>query len=108
MIQSEKVTVISAQVECGMCPYTIAGITTKGWTVYARYRWGLLSVRIDERDPAPFSGAAGVWILAKQIDPKGLDGWMTYEELKQHTTEIISWPDELSPRNNGDGDDFLL
>ena len=104
MNESEKITVTLAQMECGMCPTIISGKTIEGWTIYARYRWGLLSVRIDPRDPAPFCGAAGVWIMAKQIDPEGLDGWMEYDEIKQHTSEMVTWPDELSPRNHDESE----
>jgi hypothetical protein len=99
---NQKIKIITAQVACPMCPTTITGRTADGLTVYARYRWGHLSVRVDPRDPAPHGGAGGVWILERQIDPEGLDGWMEYEELKEYTSEIIEWPEELTPRTFDD------
>jgi len=72
----QKIKVIVAQIECWMCPRTITGRTDDGWTIYARYRWGNLSVRIDPRDPPSDGGASGRWIMDKQIDPEELDGWM--------------------------------
>ena len=86
-----------------MCPTTITGRTGDGMTVYARYRWGHLSVRVDSRDPAPHGGAGGAWIFEKQIDPEGLDGCMSYDELKQHTAEIVEWPAELTAYRFDDG-----
>jgi hypothetical protein len=97
MSQTEKIIVITAIMECCMCPTTFTGRTADGCTVYARYRWGILSVRVDPRDPAPHGGAGGVWILEKQLDPEGLAGAMYFDELKILTAEIIEWPDELTP-----------
>ncbi len=107
MSQSEKITVVSAHMECGMCPTTIIGKTSDGWTVYARYRWGMLSVRLDPRDPVPNCGAEGTWILSKQLDPDSLDGCLYYDELKEHTAEILEWPDELSPKIHDENDTWL-
>jgi hypothetical protein len=101
---SQKIKIITAQVECGMCPTTITGRTADGLTVYARYRWGHLSVRVDSRDPAPHGGAGGMWILERQIDPEGLDGFMSYEELRELTSEIIEWPGDLTPYTFGDNE----
>ncbi len=113
MSQTEKIIIITAIMECCMCPTTFTGRTADGCTIYARYRWGILSVRIDWRDPAPHGGAGGAWILEKQLDPKGLAGAMYFDELKQHTSEIIEWPDELTPRSfdsdkTGETQDDLL
>lgn len=87
-----------------MCPTTIIGKTSDGLTVYVRYRWGMLSVRLDPRDPAPNYGSEGAWVLREQIDPKGLDGCMTFDELKEHTADFIVWPTELSPRTFDEDD----
>lgn len=97
MSQTHKITVATASMECCMCPTIVTGRTADGLTVYARYRWGKLSVRVDSRDPAPDGGAGGVWILERQIDPEGLDGAMDFDELKIHTAESIEWPDEITP-----------
>ena len=92
----KKIIVTTAYMDCCMCPAIITGTTDDGWTIYARYRWGMLSVRIDPRDPPPDGGASGRWIMDKQIDPEELDGWMDYDDLKMHTAEIVEWPDELT------------
>lgn len=49
MTAPRKITVTTAQYECLMCPTIISGKTEEGWTVYARYRWGLLSVRLERK-----------------------------------------------------------
>lgn len=85
----------------------ITGKTDDDWTIYARYRWGQLSVRIDPRDPPPHGGAAGRWILEKEIDPDGLAGWLTYDELKKITAEIVEWPEALSTKIYDDTDLWL-
>lgn len=108
MSQTEKIIVITAIMECCMCPTTFTGRTADGCTIYARYRWGILSVRIDPRDPAPHGGAGGVWILEKQLDEEGLDGWLEFDELREHTAEIIEWPDDLSPRPPDDSEPLTL
>lgn len=87
-----------------MCPTLIAGTTTEGETVYARYRWGRLTVRLDPHHPAPHGGAAGVWIMVKQLDPEGLAGCISYEEIREITDEIIAWPDEITPKIYDDGE----
>lgn len=102
-----KLIVTTATMECLMCPTIIVGITDDGCAVYCRYRWGRLSVRIDPRDPPPHGGAAGRWILDQQIDPNGLDGDMSYEQLQELTADLIEWPAELSPRPIDDEDSWL-
>lgn len=77
-------------------------------TVYARYRWGILSIRIDPRDTPPNGGASGKSIYEKQLDPKGLAGAMYFDELQQHTSEIIEWPAELTPKSYNDETDPWL
>ncbi len=110
MSQTEKIVVIEAYTECFACPTIIIGKTSDGWAVYARYRWGQLSVRVDPSEPAPLDGAMGCWIVEKQLDPEGLDGWLDYETLREITAEIMVWPDELSPRtyDNSEATDLEL
>lgn len=96
MSQTEKITVTNAYMDCFMCPTTIIGRTFDGSTVYARYRWGHLSIRLDHRDPPPHGGASGKWIMEKQLDPTGLGGCLDYAELREITAHIVEWPDELS------------
>ena len=93
--------------EFPMCPAVYVGTTDDGGTVYARYRWGRLVIRLDHRDPPILGGAAGRWILDKQLDPDGLAGCISYEELRELTAELVEWPNELTPRKfDDDGDDL--
>lgn len=85
------IKVTAAHYECVMCPMTIVGKTAGGETIYARYRWGHLSVRIDSRDPPPNGGAEGTWIFSEQIGDE-YAGWISYEDLKTHTQHIVEWP----------------
>jgi hypothetical protein len=96
-----KITVATAHQECCMCPTIITGTTTEGATIYVRYRWGRLVIRLDHQNPPILGGAAGTWILDKQLDPEGIDGCLTYEALREHTAEIIDWPEEISPKTYG-------
>lgn len=105
MTKIKKITVISAQMDCLMCPTIFIGKTTEAWTVYARYRWGQLSVRLDPRDPAPNDGAAGRWILEIQLDPNGLDGCISYDTLREITSELVEWPAELTQKNYDEGEE---
>lgn len=90
-----------------MCPTIISGKTEEGWTVYARYRWGLLNVRLDQRDPPPQGGAAGERLLEKQLDPEKIDGCISYEDLRKITAGIIEWPVEISPGSFDESDTWL-
>lgn len=103
----DKITVITAQIECHMCPTIITGRTPDGWTVYCRYRWGRLSVRIDPRDPPPNGGASGNCIHESRIDATGLTGWMNFDELKAHTINLFEWPAVLTPKTYDDNDTWL-
>lgn len=108
MTTPEKIKIVTATLDFPMCPTVIVGTTADGGTVYARFRWGRLSVRLDHRDPPVLGGAAGRWILDQQLDPTGLDGCMSYDELREQTSDLIEWPDELTPRirDETDGDDL--
>jgi len=101
-----KIIVTTAHMEFLLCPTLFVGITDDGATIYVRYRWGRLSIRIDSRDPAPNGGAEGRQIYAEKLDPTGLDGAMSYEELREITADWIDWPDELS-RKTYDDDDII-
>ena len=88
------IKVISAHCICFACPTTYTGVTDGGFTIYARYRWGRLSVRIDASPEPEFDGAAGGEILAKTIGGE-FHGMLSYAELRQHTDGVVEWPDEL-------------
>ena len=105
MSNSKKIMVTTAYVECPMFPTTIVGRSTGGLTVYARYRSGCLTVRVDPRDPAPFKGAWGLQIHESIIGESD-DGIMTYDELKTLTCNQVEWPDQLNRRLPDEVDEF--
>lgn len=100
MNPQEKIKIVTAHVACCMCPTIVVGTTTEGSTIYCRYRWGHLTVRLDPRDPAPHDGAAGRWIFEKQLDPEGIQGAIDYDELRQITSVLIDWPEKPDPQTN--------
>ena len=85
------IKVINAHYEMYVCPTVIVGNTDDGCTIYARYRWGHLTVRIDPREAPPFGGAGGTWIFAEQIGGQ-YDGSLDYETLVSLTKDLIEWP----------------
>lgn len=104
MTPPRKISVVSATMEFPLCPTIISGQTAEGSTVYCRYRFGRLSIRIEHRKPAPSDGAEGRRIYERKIDPNGLDGQLSYDDLRKITEGWIEWPDELTPRKIDDGD----
>lgn len=78
---------------CCASPNIYSGTTKEGETIYARYRWGHLSVRIlpagiDDRA----EGATGKSIF--EVDHgETLDGFIYFDELRSLTEEIIQWPE---------------
>lgn len=107
MTKPRKIIVTRAHTEFPMCPTAIVGTTDDGSTIYCRYRWGLLTVRLDDRNPAPHGGAEGQTIHEIQLDPTGLDGDLDYDKLRKITEETIEWPSELSPKPRETGQDIL-
>jgi hypothetical protein len=89
------IKVISARCVCVACPTTYIGQTDDGCTIYARYRWGRLSVRIDPRDDPPHGGAEGTWIYDEQLGGE-YHGCLDYADLRQHTAGLVEWPDQLT------------
>jgi hypothetical protein len=90
----EKIRVIELHYECRMCPMTLAGKTEDGSAIYARVRWGNLSVRIDPSPDAPNAGAEGDWVFEAVVGDGEFTGWIYYGELQELTKEIIVWPED--------------
>lgn len=85
------INVINAHYEMYICPTVIVGKTDDECTIYSRYRWGHLTVRIDPREDPPFGGAGGTWIFAEQIGDQ-YDGSLDYGTLVRLTKDLITWP----------------
>jgi hypothetical protein len=77
---------------CCACPNTFTGITTEGDTIFARYRWGHLSIRflpagVDDAS----DGSDGKSIIEADYGGQ-FDGFLNYDELRSITRGIIQWP----------------
>lgn len=70
---------------CMACPSQWDIYTEDGQYIYARYRFGRLSVVLNA-----FTDNEEV-LLEKEIGDK-YDGDMTTGELKMHTSNILEWP----------------
>lgn len=77
---------------CESCPAQWEGKTDDGRMIYVRYRWGHLSIRISPEQTDYVSDAVrGEEILSQQIGDD-LHGFLTIEELKTATAEILVFP----------------
>jgi len=77
---------------CSACPAQWEGETSDARPIYVRYRWGYLSVSIGEPGQDIFGAVEGPEVFGKEVGG-GLQGFMTYAELRRITTGMISWPD---------------
>ena len=77
---------------CESCPAQWEGKTDEGKTVYIRYRWGELTIQVS---PEPsnniYEAVNGVEVINKQLGDS-LNGYLTYDELKNATAGIIEFP----------------
>lgn len=105
---TEKITVTHLHYESRLVPTVLVGKTADGWTIHVRYRWGRLVIRLDYREPPPNGGAAGAWIYDQQLDPAGLAGCLSYDELRGLTDHIINWPDDEPGQACLEGEDLIL
>lgn len=69
---------------CFACPSQWDIMTEDGQYIYARFRWGYLSVKINPWTP-------NEKILFEWQDTDGLNGVMDSEELQQLTKNILDW-----------------
>lgn len=81
------------------CPSQWEGVLEDGRAVYARYRWGELSVGVgDGVDEAVRSGMSDQALYADPVGD-GLDGYMDFEELKAHLHGLLEFPATLIVEN---------
>ena len=87
------ITVAKVMKTCDACPSQWEGTTDAGKVVYVRYRWGYLSISIgDTMTQAIRREGPENSVFEKEIG-NGLDGFITYDELMEHTRGVISWPE---------------
>jgi len=81
---------------CFACPSQWEGKTEDGHTIYIRYRWGHLSVRVSYSTSEDISDA----VMGKEIISlsygDGMSGVMSYEELKYLCRDVLELPDEVN------------
>jgi hypothetical protein len=65
--------------EGGICPYQLEGETFNHKEVYARYRYGKLTVEIDNE------------IVYDKVLGDNLDGYLTFEQLQKETEKQFRW-----------------
>jgi hypothetical protein len=65
---------------CSACPAQWEGFTRDGRGIYVRFRYG--SLRID---------ISGETVFRRELSD-GLDGCLSYAQLKEATVEQFSWP----------------
>jgi len=88
---SEKVRVKSLERTCIACPSQWEGKTEDGRVIYIRYRHGYFSIGLGKTlDEA-------VWddFYEAELDVGG-GGWMTEDELREVTKDILELPDEVA------------
>lgn len=84
---AKKVKVLELYHTCSACPSQWEGKTADGQYIYVRYRWGQLTIGAAKTFPA------AVWehnVFDKDIGD-GLDGYMPYEEMIEHTKGKVDW-----------------
>lgn len=69
---------------CSACPSQWDIHTTKGKYIYARYRWGGLTLTLN------FGKSNSIVIFSEGVGGC-LDGCMTTDELKELTASILDW-----------------
>jgi hypothetical protein len=81
------------------CPSQWEGVLEDGRAVYARYRWGELSVGVGGSvDEAVRNGMSDQALYADPVSG-GLDGYMDFEELKAHLHGLLEFPATLVVEN---------
>lgn len=81
------------------CPSQWEGTLEDGRAVYARYRYGWLSVGVgDDVDQAVRSGSTDQALYEGCVGA-GLDGFMDFEELQLHLHGILVFPADLNVEN---------
>ena len=83
------INVVEYTQTCGACPAQWEGTTDAGWYVYARYRHGWFSVDLA---PSEEHWMSDRWVVLSMQHGEDLDGYMSDEELRELTKDVITWP----------------
>ncbi len=84
---------------CLACPSQWEGTLEDGRAVYARYRHGELSIGVgDEIDEAVRNASSDIALYAGEVGD-GLDGFMSFKELKAQLCGVLEFPAKLVVEN---------
>lgn len=81
-----KYIIVELEQTCWACPSQWSGKTSEGAEIYGRYRWGYLSLDIDDQQ-----------VYGRQLGGD-FDGWMSTAEFLQNISEVASSSSELTVR----------
>lgn len=81
---SENLIVKSYEQTCGACPSQWDIWTTDGQYIYARYRWGGLTLTLEV-------GTPNSRILYAENIGDGWNGVLSTQELIDHTSSVLDW-----------------
>lgn len=81
---NKKFKVKSCVQTCSACPSQWNIYTTDGQYIYARYRWGGLTLTLNMGQPDSK-------VIYSEGIGDGLDGVLSTQELKDHTDSILDW-----------------
>jgi len=80
---------------CTACPSQWEGTLGDGRALYARYRWGELTVGLGENVDEAVENSRSADALVQEYVGDGLDGFMNVEELRVNLLGLIDFPTDL-------------
>ena len=80
------IRVICLTVKIAACPMRLTGQTPDGHEVSVNYRWGFLTIHIDNTEDG--------WTLARQVGGEN-DGWISLDEIREITAGVVDWFEDL-------------
>jgi hypothetical protein len=85
------IEVVAFTKTCGACPAQWEGTTSDGRMIYARYRWGRLTVSLSpEKSTNVMDAVNGEYIYNEQLGDE-FRGFMEEAELITATAGVIDW-----------------
>jgi hypothetical protein len=94
--------VVKLKKTCTACPSQWEGTLDDGRGIYARFRWGELSVGVGKDVKDAIESSWGDKALFQEHVGDGLDGFMDFEALRSHLYGLLDFPDELEVENERD------
>lgn len=91
--------ITSMRKTCTACPSQWEGTLDDHRAIYARYRWGELSVGLGERIEDAVRKSGSDEALLREYVGDGFDGFMDFEELRTHLHGLLEFPADLTVEN---------